>query len=238
MKMDLSQLKGKVVVITGASRGIGKAIADMLVKWDVKLVLGARSIEQLATDYQQDNVLLVPLNVREEKSVEQLVGQAVTNFGRIDVLINSAGVGTFANILDSDTQDFDDMIAVNLRGTYLTCKHVGGIMKEQQDGQILNLVSVAGSTALPGNGGYTASKFGVRGLTQVLQSELRSDGVRITAVLPGAIDSPFWETSNFELDKANMIPLQSIAEHIAFLLCQPKQSVVDEITIMPPYGIL
>lgn len=236
--MDLSQLKGKVVVITGASRGIGKAIADMLVKWDVKLVLGARSIEQLAADYHQQHVLLVPLNVREEESVEQLVKQAVAKFGRIDVLINSAGVGTFANVIDSDTQDFDDMIAVNLRGTYLTCKHIGRVMKDQQDGQILNLVSVAGSTALPGNGGYTASKFGVRGLTQVLQSELRRDGVRITAVLPGAIDSPFWESSNFELDKANMIPLLSIAEHIAFLLCQPKHSVVDEITIMPPYGIL
>lgn len=238
MMMDLSPLKGKVIVITGASRGIGKATADILAKWNINLVLGARSINQLKTEFHGDYVLLVPLDVTEEQSVQELVDLTIEKFGRIDVLINSAGTGTFANILDLETRDFDDMIAVNLRGTFLTCKYVGRVMKEQQDGQILNLVSVAGTTALPGNGGYSASKFGVQGLTKVLQAELRREGVRITAVIPGAIDSPFWDDSNFKLDKANMIPLTSIAEYLAFLLCQPKQSVVDEITIMPPNGIL
>lgn len=238
MKIELSELKGKVVMITGASKGIGKATADLLMKWDVNLALGARSIEKLSHEYSGDNVLIFPLDVSEESSVQQFIKMTIEKFGRIDVLINSAGIGSFAGILESDTKEFDDMLAVNLRGTYLTCKYVGRLMKEKQDGQILNLVSIAGTTALPGNGGYAASKFAVRGLTQVLQAELRRDGIRITSVLPGSIDSPFWDDIDMRLDKATMIPLQSIAEHLAFLMCQPKQSVVDEITIMPPHGIL
>ncbi|WP_156291252.1 SDR family oxidoreductase [Oceanobacillus salinisoli] len=238
MTLNLSQLKNKVIVITGASRGIGKATAEALHKWDVKLVLGARSVKKLSNEFNSENVLLIPLDVRDENSVQQFTEKAKEKFGRVDVLINTAGVGTFDSVLESKTEDFDDMLAVNLRGTYLTCKYFGRMMKEQQDGQILNFVSIAGTTALPGNGGYSASKFGVYGLTKVLQAELRREGIRITSVLPGSIDNSFWDDKDFDLDKSNMIPQDSIVEHISYLLCQPKNSVVDEITIMPPYGIL
>lgn len=236
--MDLSHLKNKVIVITGASRGIGRAATELLDKWGVKLVLGSKDVDQLIKDFQGDNVLSIPLDVRNEDSVKQFVTKSITHFGRIDVLINAAGVGKFASILESDTNDFDEMVAVNLRGTYLTCKYFGRVMKEHKDGQILNLVSIAGTTALPGNGGYSSSKFGVYGLTKVLQAELRREGICITSVIPGAIDSSFWDQINPKPDPSNMIPVQSITEHIAFLLSQPKDSVIDEITIMPPGGIL
>ncbi|MRG85044.1 SDR family oxidoreductase [Salinibacillus xinjiangensis] len=236
--MDLSQLKDKVVVIIGASRGIGRATATMLHEKGTKLVLGSRSTEELQRQFVHETVLTLQLDVSDEESVKQFVTKCTERFGHIDVLINAAGFGTFAPILDSETKDFDHMMSVNLRGTYLSCKYFGQQMKKQQEGQILNLVSIAGSTALPGNGGYSASKFGVLGLTKVLQAELRREGIRITSVLPGSVDSSFWDKVDFDIDKKNMIPTQSIAEHIVFLLCQPKQSVVDEITIMPPMGIL
>ncbi|WP_018933377.1 SDR family oxidoreductase [Gracilibacillus lacisalsi] len=236
--MDFSHLKDKVIVIVGASKGIGRETAVLLANHGVKLVLGARHIEDLQQSFQSENVTVLPVDVRDENSVVQFVNKSIECFKRIDVLINSAGIGTFESILDSSTEAFDNMIAVNLRGTYFTCKHFGRVMREQKQGQILNLASIAAKTALPGNGGYTASKFGVHGLTKVLQQELRREGVRITSVLPGAINSSFWDNVSFDLDVDNMIPVQSIAEHLIYLICQPKEAVVDEITIMPPNGIL
>ncbi len=235
--IDVTQLKDKVIVITGASRGIGQAIAHTLKDKGVRLVLGARTIAE-QSEFQEDTILHVSLDVSDEESVMRFKEVALARFGKVDVLINAAGVGSFSSILDSETKDFDDMISINLRGTYLTCKHFGRTMKSQQDGQILNLVSIAGTMALPGNGGYSASKYGVYGFTKVLQSELRREGIRITSVIPGAINSSFWDNVDMELDKSNMISLRSITEHILFLLCQPKPAVVDEITIMPPNGIL
>lgn len=236
--VDLTLLHGKVVVITGASKGIGRATASLLSKSGVKLALGARGIMQISDDFNTENTYLFPLDVKDEKSVQGFVKGTLKRFGRIDCLINAAGVGSFSNILNSQTSEFDEMIAVNLRGTYLTCKYIARIMKEQREGQIINLVSIAGTVAMPGNGAYSSSKFGVYGLTKVLQAELRHEGINTTAVLPGSIDNSFWDDKDFALDKTKMIPEDSIVAHIVFLLCQPKNSVVDEITIMPPLGIL
>jgi 3-oxoacyl-[acyl-carrier protein] reductase len=230
--------KDKVVMITGASKGIGKATAKILDEMGVKLVLGARDISELHENFPRNDVLKLNLDVTDEESVKNFVQQSITKFGKIDALINAAGIGVFSTIVDSETQDFDKMIAVNLRGTYLTCKYVARHMRNRQEGQILNLVSVAGTTALAGCGGYSASKFGVLGLTRVLQAELRTEGIRLTSVIPGAVSSSFWDSIEPKPDLTEMIPVQSIAEHLAFLLNQPTQAVVDEITIMPPNGIL
>lgn len=231
---DSLRLAGKTIAITGSSKGIGKETASLLEKLGANLVLGSRSNHERLTEH----VLELPLDVTKESSVQRFFDQAVNQFGTVDVLINSAGVGTFSNVLDSSTNDFDQMIAVNLRGTYLTCKYFGKHMVEQGKGQIINLVSIAGTTALPGCGGYSASKFGVLGLTKVLQAELRQKGVQVTAVLPGAVKSSFWENIDPKPDMSNMIPTEVIAKHLLYLICQPSGAFVDEMTIMPPLGIL
>lgn len=236
--METLLSKDKVVMITGASKGIGNATAKLLADIGIKLVLGSRGITNLQDHFENENILKLHLDVTDEESVKQFVQEGINKFGRIDALINAAGIGVFSNIIDSDSNDFDQMIAVNLRGTYLTCKHVARHMRTRQEGQILNLVSIAGTTALAGCGGYSASKFGVLGLTRVLQAELRTEGVRLTSVIPGAVSSSFWDSIEPKPDLTAMIPVQSIAEHLVFLLNQPNQSVVDEITIMPPNGIL
>jgi 3-oxoacyl-[acyl-carrier protein] reductase len=111
-------------------------------------------------------------------------------------------------------------------------------MAQNQSGHIVNIVSIAGSTALPGGGGYSASKFGVLGLSRVLQVELRRSGVQVTSVLPGAVNSPFWDEIEPKPDLTSMIPLPTLAEHIVYLLSAHVGAFVDEITIMPPLGIL
>ena len=227
-------LKGKTVAITGSSRGIGKAAAEIIKQSGGNLVLGSRSNQEIL----HENVLELDLDVTNEDSVRQFYQKSVEQFGTVDVLINSAGVGVFSNLIDSSTEDFDQMISVNLRGTYLTCKYFGEHMAKNHAGQILNLVSIAGNTALPGCGGYSASKFGVMGLTKVLQAELRGRGVQVTAVIPGSVQSSFWNEINPKPDMSDMIPVESMARHLLYLIHQPPGAFIDEITIMPPLGIL
>jgi 3-oxoacyl-[acyl-carrier protein] reductase len=228
------QLAGKTIAITGSSKGIGRETALLLQSLGANLVLGSRSNK----DDLSGNVLSLPLDVTNEKSVKNFYERAIQQFGTVDVLINSAGVGMFEPVIDSSTEAFDQMISVNLRGTYLTCKYFGKHMADQGKGQIINLVSIAGTTALPGCGGYSASKFGVLGLTKVLQAELRKKGVQVTAVLPGAVSSSFWEKIEPKPDLSDMIPTETVAKHILYLITQPPGAFVDEIIIMPPLGIL
>lgn len=231
---DNRLLGGKTIAITGSSRGIGREIASLVKNYGGNLVLGARGNEKKLIG----NVLELPLDVTVEESVKAFYKQAIQHFGTIDVLINSAGVGAFSSVIDSSTEDFDRMIAVNLRGTYLACKYFGRHMEERKKGHILNLVSIAGTTALPGCGGYSASKFGVMGLTKVLQAELRQTGVQVTSVVPGAVSSSFWDGIEPAPHMSSMIPVETLAKHLLYLINQPSGAYVDEITIMPPLGIL
>ncbi|AMV10710.1 SDR family oxidoreductase [Geobacillus sp. G4] len=237
---DMKALKGKNIVITGASRGIGYETAKQLAKLGSNLALGSRTIKQMSPEQfsSYGNVFLAEVDVADERSVKDFVCDVVSTLGSVDALINSAGVGTFANVLDSQTDEFDTMISVNLRGTYLCCKHFGRHMVERRKGRILNMVSVAGVTAIPGCGGYCASKFGVLGLTKVLQSELRAQGVYVSAVIPGAVRSSFWDRIDHQLDVKQMIPVETLAKHIVYMLAQPEDALIDEIVITPPLGIL
>ncbi|BCB05717.1 SDR family oxidoreductase [Bacillus sp. KH172YL63] len=228
------RLTGKTVMITGASKGIGYETASLLKEEGANLVLGSRSMKENLNE----RVLEYPLDVSNEQSVKDFTEKAVEQFGTIDILINNAGVGVFGSVLDTDVEDFDHMISTNLRGAFLLSKYVGRIMTEKRKGHILNLVSIAGTSALPGCGGYSASKFGLLGLTKVMQAELRQEGVQVTAVIPGAVSSSFWEKIDPKPDMSAMIPADVIAKHLLSLLTQPEGAYVDEITIMPPLGIL
>ncbi|NHN35413.1 SDR family oxidoreductase [Paenibacillus agricola] len=238
--IDFGKLKGKTIAITGASRGIGKETAVLLDQLGANLVIGSRNEPdlRLIASQMQTKPLTLALDVSDEDSVRHFKSKAIARFGHIHALINSAGTGVFDSILSLSTEDFDRMVSVNLRGTFLCCKHFGDHMVQNGEGKIINLVSIAGTTALSGCGGYSASKFGVMGLTKVLQTELRSKGVQVTAVLPGAVATPFWDTMEQKPDLSKMIPVQSVAKHLVYVLCQPEGAVVDEMTIMPPLGIL
>jgi 3-oxoacyl-[acyl-carrier protein] reductase len=238
--IDFGQLKGKTIAITGATQGIGQETARLLDELGANLVLGARSESNLHAFAKQlkMNPLTLALDVSEEDSVREFVRQAVDRFGKIDALINSAGSGVFDSLLTLSSEDFDRMIAVNLKGTFLCCKYFGQHMVQNGEGKILNIVSIAGTTALPGCGGYSASKFGVLGMTRVLQAELRSKGIQVTAVLPGSVATPFWDKIDPKPDLAKMIPAAALAKHLVYLLVQSEGFFVDEITVMPPLGIL
>nr|WP_106779512.1 SDR family oxidoreductase [Lysinibacillus timonensis] len=240
MLFDANSLKGKTVAITGASKGIGKETAILLSSLGANLLLGARSIENLSefANLISTKVAYQYLNVEDEKSVQEFFNVGVSTFGKIDALINSAGYGTFNSFLELTTEEFDRMISVNLRGTFITSKYFAEHMVNNKQGQIININSIAGNTVLEGNSGYSASKFGLLGLSKVMQLELRKLGVYVTNVLPGSTSTTFWDNIENHPDKTKMIPQDVIAKHIASILCQPEGVVVEEVTITPPLGIL
>ncbi|NRF95584.1 SDR family oxidoreductase [Paenibacillus frigoriresistens] len=238
--IDYGQLNGKTIVITGASKGIGNETAKLLSQLGANLVLGARNEKELnrAAFDLDTRTLALTLDVTSEESVRSFTLEAISQFGKIDALINSAGIGVFDSMLSLSIDDFDRMISVNLRGTFLCCKYFAQHMVLQQSGSIINLVSIAGTTALPGCSGYSASKFGLLGLSRVMQAELRDKGVRVMSVLPGAVATPFWDSMESKPDSSKMIHVHTLAKHLVYLLCQPEDAIVDELTIMPPLGIL
>lgn len=243
MLFNSNSLKGKNIAITGATKGIGRAAAILLSSLGANLLIGARNeseLKELTNLLSNDsgNSVYQHLNVEEENSIIEFLNVGITKLGKIDALINSAGNGSFNSFLDTTTEEFDRMISVNLRGTFLTSKHFAKHMVENKHGQIININSIAGNTVLAGNAGYSASKFGLLGLTKVMQLELRKQGVYVTSILPGSTNTAFWDRIENHPDRSKMIPSETIAMNIAAILSQPDGAVVEEITITPPLGVL
>lgn len=240
MLFNSNVLKGKNVAITGATKGIGRETASLLSSFGTNLLLGGRSIDLLSEieTPHSNKVVYKHLDVEDETSIQNFFNEGVSKFGKIDALINCAGYGSFSSFLELSTEEFDRMISVNLRGTFLISKYFANHMVKNMYGQIININSIAGNTILEGNAGYSASKFGLQGLSKVMQLELRKKGVFVTNVLPGSTNTSFWDSIENHPDKSKMIPQDVIAKNIVSILCQPEGVVVEEVTITPPLGIL
>jgi 3-oxoacyl-[acyl-carrier protein] reductase len=241
--MTSQNLHGQVALVTGAGSGIGRATALALAQAGVSVVLAARTqrnLEVVAHDIATTNgvALIVPTDVGQEFQVERLITRTQERFGRLDILVTSAGGATFAPLIESHTEDWDALMAPNLRGTYLCCTYALKVMLAQGRGHILNVLSIASQTALPGSAAYTASKFGALGLTKVIAAEARAQGVKVTAVIPGAVDTPLWDKSGGDLDRRKMLSPSDVAAAILSVIAQPSSIYTDEIVLMPPLGLL
>ena len=144
----------------------------------------------------------------------------------------------FGPIMESRTEEWDALMAVNHRGTYLSCKYALKHMLPRKKGHILNVLSIASQMILPGSTAYTASKFGALGLTKVIAAEVRSENIKVTAVIPGAVDTPLWDKSGGDLDRSKMLSAGDVAEAMVSIIAQPPSIHTDEIVLMPPLGVL
>ena len=221
----------KTAIVTGAGRGIGRATAVRLAGPDVTLIINYNSSSRGADETAElcrekgAEVVTVQADVSKASDCEKLVSAAVERTGRVDVLVNNAGITRDGLLMRMSEEDFDDVIAANLRGTFLMMKAVSGIMLRQKYGRIVNLASVVGITGNAGQANYSASKAGISALTRSFAQEIARKGITVNAVAPGFINTAMTEAMTETAMKAAVgaIPMvrpgepEDVAELIAFL---------------------
>ena len=216
-------IRDRVAIITGAGRGVGKATAHRFAQEGARVVLFSRTpgpLDETATDiaHEGGQVLSMAGDVSREEDVRALFQRAMDAYGRVDILVNCAGIVLVRPFVDMDAETWDRVIAVNLRGTFLCCRQAFRVMIAQQSGVIINLSSLSGVRGVekfPGLSAYNVSKAGVAGLTEILAVEGKPFHIRVCAVSPGAVDTEMLRQAAPHL-KAGMTP-DDLAEILLFL---------------------
>ena len=241
-----NNIKGKVVVITGASSGMGEAAAKHLSALGASVVLGARRadrIEKLAREIQDQGgkAQAIAMDVTQRDQVKKLVDAAVEQFGRVDVILNNAGVMPLSPMDRLNVDEWDKMIDVNIKGMLNGIAAVLPYMKEQKAGQIINTSSVAGHKIFNGSAVYSATKFAVRALTEGLRMEVKPYNIRTTIICPGAVKTELLEhITEADIQQANKeyvgavgISPDTFAHVVAFAISQPEEVDINEIIFRP-----
>ena len=237
------RLAGQVALVSGASRGIGRAVSVAFAREGARVVLLARGradLDRLAVTIEAagGTALVVPGDAAEEGDGARAVGVALERFGRLDCVVTAQGTGTFGPLEASRLADWNAMLRGNLTATYLMCRAVLPSMLAAGRGTIVAVVSLAAVRAIPGCAAYTASKAGVLGLVRALAAEVRGRGVRVAALCPGAVDTPFWDGVPSPPDRGRMLRPEAVAEAALLVAAQPPEAFVEEIVLAPTPGVL
>jgi NAD(P)-dependent dehydrogenase (short-subunit alcohol dehydrogenase family) len=236
------ELEGRVAVVTGASRGIGFAIAEVLASRNCTVVLSARhvsSLEAAATKLAVYDARVVPYecDIRNEVAVQRLFTFVADEFGHLDFLINNAGIyGPAQPIAIVDPAGWRDALDTNLTGTFLCTRYGLPLMKAGS--VIVNNISIAAYQVFPNSAAYIASKQGALGLTNATREDVRNLGIRVMALVPGATDTEIWNQFWPEAPRQNMVQPKEVAAAVVNALMLPAGTSVDEIRIMPTSGAL
>ncbi|MDO8356677.1 MAG: SDR family oxidoreductase [Nitrospirota bacterium] len=232
----MHRLKDKVAIVTGSSSGIGKAIALRFGAEGAKVVVTARRMalcEQTVVQIVKSGgeAWAIQTDVADERQVERLVHETVTRYGRLDILVNNAGGIAGGRLAETTTKAFDEVLNVNLRGTFFCCRAGFTQMKQQGGGTIINMSSVAGLQAWAGTGAYSASKHGVQALTKSLADEGRPHHIKVSAICPSGVADELVDAPPDEILRSEKIDPFDIAETAVYLATLGKYSVVHQIVI-------
>ena len=232
---DPKPLEGKVALITGANRGIGLAVARRLAALGASLSLSARDgnrLDAVARELQSGTrVTAIPADLTKPAEVLSLVPKTEKALGPIEILVNNAGVGTFASVQDASESDWDTILDTNLKAVFLLTKAVAPGMIQRKSGHIINIASLAGKNAFPGGAIYCASKWGLLGFTQCAAEDLRAHGIRVSAICPGSVATDF--SPHGKKDPAKMLQSEDIAHAVETIVTQAPQSFISEILLRP-----
>lgn len=237
-------IEGKIIVVTGASSGLGEDVTNYLHKCGAKLIIGARRQERLDKIAEKLSLpagAAVKTDVTDFKQVQHLVDQAISLYGRIDVLINNAGIMPLSMLEKGDIKDWDQIIDVNIKGVLYGIAAALPYMKKQKSGQIINVASVAGHRVLPGSTVYSASKSAVRVISEGLRKEVKPYHLRTTIISPGAVKTELPESitdqgkslKTREFYKETAVEASSFSRCVAFAIRQPDDIDVNEILYRP-----
>jgi len=236
--MDTGQpLAGQVAVVTGAGRGIGAAIAQILAKLGATTVLCGRTKSTLDATAQAilaagGKTEVIPCDVTVLHQVEHAAARVDSTFGRLDILVNNAGIAGLNQPLHNlAPEDWDNILNTNLRGVYFTIHAFAPLMIRAYSGHIINISSLSGKNALPNGAAYAASKWGLNGLTYSLAEELRPHNIRASVICPGSTETEL--SPHAGKDPAKMLQPDDIAHAVAMLVTQAPQSFISEILLRP-----
>jgi short-subunit dehydrogenase len=228
-------MKNKVIVVVGATGGIGSALAHKLAEAGARLVLVARDKDKLVTLAEElaGEVAVFPTDITKPEQVEALFKQIIADFGQIDALVNAAGAGVMKPYSNLEPADLDAMLEVNLKGSFYTCQAAAELMQERKSGHICNVVGILGKHSMPMAAAYCASKYAVVGFSKCMAEELKRFGVKFTLFYFGGIDSPFWDNVSLKVDRKKMLTPETAASAIMYALAADPQAVPMEINIQP-----
>jgi 3-oxoacyl-[acyl-carrier protein] reductase len=237
----MMETRSRSAVVTGGSRGIGRAIAESLAQAGVHVAIGARTESDVARAAQRLNETFgtgtavgVACDVRSQQDCERLVDAAVQQFGGLDILVNNAGVGVFAPVADLDPADWRKVIETNLNSLFY-CTHAAlPHLKARGTSWIINIGSLAGKNAFPNGAAYNASKFGLIGFSEALMQEVRHDGVRVSYIMPGSVATEFSHPSGSSRgDEEWKVQSEDIAQIVMDLLSMPERTLPSRIEVRP-----
>lgn len=236
--MNIPTLDGKIALVTGGAGGLGTEICKMLNREGAIVVVadirGDRAGE-LAAELSGNGSHAQPvaLDICDEVQVKKTVEDIISAYGRLDVLVNNAAVDKTVSVEELEVEDWDRIMSTNLRGPFLLSKYSFPHMKEQGEGNIVNIVSTASKRAWPNAAGYHASKWGLLGLSHALHTEARPHGVKVTAVVAGGMRTPFLLDRFSDIDPNILQDPRNVAETVRFVLNQPPETVIPEIMVIP-----
>jgi 3-oxoacyl-[acyl-carrier protein] reductase len=231
-----TSLEGTVALITGAGRGIGRSIALTLAKHGAKIVLSARSQQELQTVQAEitklgQEAIYEVADVSLETHVKKLVEKTVQHFGRLDIVVNNAGLGIYGPLLETSVETWDKIMAVNARGPFLLCREAIPHLKKQKRSFIINISSVVGVKGYENQTAYTASKHALMGLSKALAKEVQQDGVRVHALCPGAVSTQMVALARPDLNPSVLMQPDEIADIVLFLVTRQGNAVMDEVVV-------
>lgn len=233
----------KVVWVTGASTGIGKEIAMQFSKAGYIVVVTARRKSRLVSIVKEikfagREAMAFVCNVASERSVNSTAKRIIENYGRIDCLVNNAGVTAFKSFLDTKVFDYDYIMNINLRGSFLTMKSVLKPMIKNKRGHIININSVSANTVYFDSSVYSASKAGLLALSNCVRKEVRKFNIKVTNIFPGATETAMWDAKTRQKNRNRMMSPEDIAKITLQTFEQPKKVLIEDIIIRPLKGDL
>jgi 3-oxoacyl-[acyl-carrier protein] reductase len=231
----MNNLENKVIILTGASKGIGKVTSKKLTAYNPKLVLLSRKmsdLEKLKAELNYTNAIFIEADVSKEDDCKKIVTRTVEKFGTVDVLINNAAQFARGNVVDLKLEDFDRVLATNIRGVFILTKLVLPFMIKQNRGSIVNISSTAGKRGSPGGSAYTISKFALNGFTECLFKEVREYNIRVLTISPSMVDTkdkPVEQQK--ETGKGVYMRAEDVADSIINSLMLPQRAMVKDIEL-------
>jgi 3-oxoacyl-[acyl-carrier protein] reductase len=236
--MDATSFRGKVALVTGASRGIGASIARSLAARGARVALTARSADRLAAVAREIGgaaasgmPVVVSADLADPREPERIVAEVVAALGRLDILVANAGTAARAPLRETTTEQWDRLMAVNARAPFLLCRAAIPHLAKSGDGRIVIITSVVATQGYANQAAYSASKHAAMGFAKAMAREVHPLGIRVHVVAPGGVDTDLGTSMRPDLDPSGLISPAEVAETVAFLLEQGGNAVIDEINI-------